>query len=774
MPTEATSPLPLTGVRVLEWAEGIAGPTAGWLLAECGADVVKIERPEGDPLRERLGFHVLNRGKQGMVIDLADPQRRERFRRLAAACDVVIVDDVERRLDQSGLGYDAARWPSLVWCAVPTFPSDREWAGLPAQDPLVEAAGGLSAMQWSYAKTPVHFVTPMASYALGFLAALGIASALCTRARVGSGQRVDASVLAAAMFLQSGTYVRGEKHEGSLAAQASDPRGVFPTYGLYETSDGWMFVGALTEAFWTSLATLLERPDLLTDPGIPHNPLAMTPPAIRERLRGELEPIFRSQTTGEWLRRFELADIPGGRVQSRREALDEPLASLTGVVVDVDDAELGATRQPGAPVRFAGSAPRPHAPAPRLDADAAPRFALRGASSGCSGNDGMAGPLADIRVLDVTSFIAGPLCPMLLADLGADVIKIETATGDPFRVAAFGFEGWNRGKRSVVLDLKNAAGAAAFLRLAQCADVVVENFRPSVMPRLGLGYADLAKSNPRLVYAGISGFGAEGPECDKPGFDPIMQARSGLCRAQGGDGEPVLHQVAYTDYMTAAVAAFAIAAALYERENTGRGRRVDISLFRTSFAMQAAEMIQCAGRMDAPIGGSDLLGRNAFVRAYATRDDWIFVAAGERAHVQALLAALAIEPTASSATADEPVDGATARRIAGALARLSSEVALARLRSRGVPVVRCLTFAGVFESAALRRCALITDVDHPRLGKISQTGPFVRFSRTPSSPPRPAPALGEHGEEVLREAGFTPAEIGELIATVGRSACAAT
>jgi len=768
---------PLAGVRVLEWAEGIAGPTAGWLLAECGADVIKVEQPPGDPLRDALGFHVLNSGKRGLVLDLDDEERRERFRRLAAVADVVIVDEVEAQIERAELGYDAARWPSLIWCAVPAFPRHREWAGLPPDDALVEAAGGLAAMQWSYGATPVCFVTPMTSYAAGFVAALGIAAALRARSAGGRGQRIDTSGLAAAMLLQSGTYVRGEGHAGSLAGLASDPRGVFPTYGLYQTADGWMFVGALTEAFWTTLATLLERTDLLVDPSLPQNPLAMGRREVRERLRAELEPIFRSQTTGEWLRRFAEHDVPAGAVQSRREALAEPAASLGGIVIEIDDPELGPIRQPGAPVEFAGARARVPTPAPRLDRDAAPRFtAHRAAVARASGR--VTAPLGGIRVLDLTSFIAGPLCPMLLADLGAEVVKIESTSGDPFRVATYGFEGWNRGKRSVVLDLKRDRGSKAFLRLVESADVVVENFRPAVMPALGLGYETLKTINPRLVYTAISGFGPDGPEAARPGFDPILQARSGLCRAQGGDGaedEPVLHQVAYTDYMTGTLAAFATVAAVYEREHSGVGRRVDASLYRTSFAMQAAELVECAGRMPAVRGARDRIGTSAFERAYATRDGWVFVAAHEPRAASTLLSVLEIETSPRRGAEDDGSNGAVAQRIAAAVAASSSESLLARLAAAGIAATPCLTFDDVLTSGALRRCGLICDVEHPALGTLSETGPFLRFSQTPCVAPRPAPALGEATAEILSRAGLSRVEIEALSAPAAdRNACVAT
>src|SRR5207247_1508642 len=178
--------------------------------------------------------------------------------------------------------------------------------------------------------------------------------------------------------------------------------------------------------------------------------------------------------------------------------------------------------------------------------------------------------------------LAGPVCPMRLADLGADVVKVESAEGDPFRMGAFGFVGWNRGKRSMVLDLKRAEAREVFRDLARQADVVVDNFRAGVMERLGLGWETLHDVNPRLVHTSITGYGSSGRLATRPGFDPVFQARSGLMQAQGGEDEPVFHMIAYTDYSAGTLGALATLAALFARERTGRGQRVDVSLFRTA------------------------------------------------------------------------------------------------------------------------------------------------------------------------------------------------
>ncbi|MGH7859602.1 MAG: CaiB/BaiF CoA transferase family protein [Candidatus Binatia bacterium] len=287
-----------------------------------------------------------------------------------------------------------------------------------------------------------------------------------------------------------------------------------------------------------------------------------------------------------------------------------------------------------------------------------------------------------------------------------------------------------REARSLVLDLKKPEGRSAFLRLVETADVVVENFRGGVMKALGLGYEALSVRNPRLVYTAITGFGSDGPAAGKPGFDPVMQARSGFCRAQGGDDEPVLHQVAYTDYMAGTLAAFATVAALLERERTGYGRHVDVSLYRTAFAMQAAEIVESGGRLPERKGGRDFLGRGALYRAYPTRDGWIFLAVSETRQADAIAAALDL-PGDASGLLVEPAHGAVADRIASAFAGREKEALATELRRLGVPAAPCLGFDEVFRDPHLLANGLIHESAHPRLGIVRQTGEILRFSRTP-------------------------------------------
>ena len=736
---------PLAGVHVVEDATSLAATYAGFLLAELGAEVVRVEARDQPRLPGDL---VLQRGKRSLD-RAADATRRA----LLAGADVLLRD-----------GGVAPPGDGVIDCSVTTWGTRPHPRALPDSEPLVHAATGVQALQWSWGQRPVWLVTPMAAYMTGMLGALGVTAALFAERRGAPAQRVEVSSVSGALALNSGTYVRGPGHRGYLAA-TGDPLGLYPTYGLYRTADGWLFVGALTQAFWVNLMTLLERVDLLVHPLLQVSPLAFGTPEIRTLVRTSIEPLFAARPTAEWTRLLRDADIPCGAVQSRTGFLHDPEAELLGLVADVDDPVLGRTRQAVAPAEFSDTpAPAPRAaPRPGADTDALATAGWRRAPA--AGGPGPTSCLEGVRVLDLTSFIAGPFCPMLLADLGADVVKIESADGDPFRMTAFGFVGWNRGKRSLVLDLKRPEGATVLLDLARAADAVVDNFRAGVLDRLGLGWDRLHAANPRLVHTSITGFGSSGPLAALPGFDPVFQARSGLVAAQGGADEPVMHVIAYNDYCAGALGALATVAALVARERTGRGQRVDVSLFRTAYAAQAGEMVDYPGRPPLPVGGRDFAGSSAGARLYACRDRWLCVVASspdERAALGRLAGTVLAD--------DAPADGAAAQAVAAFLASLPRADALARLDAAGVPAAACLDFDELFTDDFLA-ARFFTTQDHPELGRLQMPGPFIRFSATPIVYQRSAPLLGAGGADVLAALGYAPERIARLVAdgVVGRS-----
>ncbi|HEY8491645.1 MAG TPA: CoA transferase [Dehalococcoidia bacterium] len=356
---------------------------------------------------------------------------------------------------------------------------------------------------------------------------------------------------------------------------------------------------------------------------------------------------------------------------------------------------------------------------------------------------------------------------MMLADYGADVVKVEFLEGDAFRSFGYGFLGWNRGKRSLAVQLKHPKGRDLVHRLVRDADVVVENYRPGVARRLGLDYETLREINPRLIYASVNAYGDGGPYVEKPGFDPLIQARSGLMAAQGGPGNPpVYYTCAVCDYAGAQALAFAVVAALYARERTGRGQHVATSLTAMALLAQAGDFIFYEGRPPEPPGGPDLLGRTATYRHYRCADGWLFLALTEPDGWRGLAQALGRPHLAAEYPGAEAVAAPAAGPLAAALesAFAGEPVAawLERLDRAGVPAAPVLNVAALFDDPHVRANDLLAEHEHPRWGRVQQTGLLVQFSETPGILQRPAPLLGQHTREVLREAGLTDGEIAAL------------
>ena len=674
---------PLADLVVHEDTAGLAGTFAGHLLAGLGAAVHRSRAS---------AFPLLDRRKRSVA---------------PASPDVTLVDEAGRLA------------PGPIACSVRAWGRTGPRTVLPPDEALVQAATGVQALQWSWSGRPVWLATPVVSYMTGMLGALGIAAAHLGRVRGLPGQALHTSGLQAAFALNSGTYVTGPSHQSALLV-GGDPRGVYPSYSLYPTADGWIFLGALTQPFWVKLATFLERIDLLVDERLQGNPLTFGQPALRAFVRAELAPIFARRTTAAWIEVLRGADIPCGAVQSRTQYLVDPEVRAAGLVGDAWEPPAAALVQAGAPAT------------PRVGT---PRAAC----------------LEGLRVLDLTSFIAGPVCPMLLADLGADVVKIETPDGDPFRMTAYGFHGWNRGKRSLVLDLKRPEGRDVLLDLVRTADVVVENFRAGVMERLDLGWERLQAVNPGLVFTSITG--AEGATAALPGFDPVFQARSGFMTAQGGHDDPVFHMIPYNDYCAGTLAALGTVAALAARAHGHRGQRVRASLMRTALVDQAAHMT------DVRPGGRDYLGPSAARRLYACADGWVCLAAstdGEAAELGALAGV-----TLGAAT---PAQGPEAECVATTLAGLGRDDALARLAAQAVPAAPCLGFGELVDDAHVRANGMLVTMEDATLGAVTLGGPLVDFERTPIRYRRLGPGHGEHSRELLGEAGYDDARIAALVA----------
>lgn len=361
-------------------------------------------------------------------------------------------------------------------------------------------------------------------------------------------------------------------------------------------------------------------------------------------------------------------------------------------------------------------------------------------------------PLDGIVVTDLTSYIAGAYAAMMLADLGAAVVKVESLQGDAFRELP-GFFGWNRGKRSIAVDLKAPEGRAVVERLAARSDVVMENMRPGAAERLGLGEARLRELNPRLIYCSVTAFGGSGPHADRPGFDPVFQALGGIMDLQGFGGPPQYVRLPITDYYCAALATQAILAALFVRERTGRGQRVETSLLQAVFALQSGTVVRYAGR-------PNLVRDNPTYRLYRAGDgEWFFLACGNQAFWGKLCAALGLERLA-----DDPRFGSWLLRIENRDALLPVMEAafgsrprahwLEVLAAHDIPAAPVQTLDAFLADPAVRHHAMVREYDHPDVGRLRLMGLPLRFSQTPPRDPGPPPGLGQHTADVLAELGY--------------------
>jgi len=395
------------------------------------------------------------------------------------------------------------------------------------------------------------------------------------------------------------------------------------------------------------------------------------------------------------------------------------------------------------------------------------------------------GPLAGVRVIDLTTVVLGPSATQVLGDLGADVVKVESPGGDVARAAGLGrspgmshvFLNANRNKRSVVLDLKDPQHRDALLALCAQADVLVYNIRPAAMQRLRLGYEDVSAVNPRIIHAGGFGFGQDGPYASRPAYDDLMQAMSGSADLLGRvlpenpDGNrPTYVPVNFCDRVSGLHLVYAITAALYARERTGVGQAIEVPMFETMAAFVLADNLGGA-TFDPPegeMGYSRIVSRGR--QPYATRDGHLALLPYNDKQWREVLelfgrTELAADPRFTTQAARSRNAEAVYAFIAGEVARRDTAEWLELLRETDIPHARINAIEDLRGDPHLHAVGFFESYRHPHEGDLVRTRHPVEFSATPASVRRPAPRLGEHTAEVLREAGLDEATIGRLAGT---------
>jgi len=385
-------------------------------------------------------------------------------------------------------------------------------------------------------------------------------------------------------------------------------------------------------------------------------------------------------------------------------------------------------------------------------------------------------PLAGIRVVEIGNYMAGPYCGMQLADLGADVVKVEHPTaGDLARLLeplasgeSGNFARLNRDKRSLAIDLKREEGRAIFRRLAERADVIVENLRPGTMGDLGLPPASLLEANPRLVYVAVTGWGLDGPYADRPALDIIVQGQSGLMSITGEEGgAPVKVGVSIADLTAALYATIATLAALRARERDGRGQLVDISMFESAVSLAVWEAGVYFGSGEVPRAAGSAHKLVAPYQAVAASDRHFILGATTPPNWTAFCRVVGLEPLETDARfADANARRRNREALVVAIEKMTrtkpAEHWLALLRTAGVPCGEIADYGDVFNDEHLLARKFFVDLEHPVLGTLRGLGSPMRLGRTPVRHRRAGPRLGEHTADVLRELGWSDADVDDL------------
>ena len=386
----------------------------------------------------------------------------------------------------------------------------------------------------------------------------------------------------------------------------------------------------------------------------------------------------------------------------------------------------------------------------------------------------MPGPLSGLRILDLTSMISGPVATMMLADQGADVIKVEALSGDLVRGAGPNRSGItstflssNRSKRSIALDLKSDAGAEILRQLIRTAEVFVQNFRPGTIERMGFSEADVRAIRPDIVYVSISGFGESGPYAHQRVYDPVIQALSGLAaiQADGASGRPKMIRTIIPDKTTAVTAAQAITAALLHRERTGEGQHVRLAMLDTMVAYLWPE-----GMSGYTLVGKEVRSARAQLSPdliFATTDGYITAGAVSDKEWRGMCEALGHPEWVDDprfASINDRAEHVTERLelTAGVLQTNTSAHWLARLDAHGVPCAPVLSRDDLLEHEQIQANEILAEYEHPIAGTIRQPRPAARFDRSPSAIRRHAPGLGEHTAQLLDEIGYDAQQIETL------------
>ena len=738
-------PSVLEGIRVIDFGQYIAGPLAAMLLGDQGADVIRID-PPGGPRWKTPANATWNRNKRSIALDLKKDADRETARQLVAGADVVIENFRPGVMDRLGLGAAAfedgcaAANRRLIYCSLPGFGADDPRAQVKAWEGVLGAAtgayrssdgtsNGTSGASHASQGRPVYTVVPYSSAYAAFLCAVTVAMALNARARSGLGQRVEIPLFDATFTVVG---ARGLLVNGKPEAEPA-----FNWSRQLPCKDGRWFMYVANnkkfEAFIKSIGM-----DQWRDAKLPPKELAQ-----------KFDEVMRTRTAKEWEDIVAEIGSEGVICHSSSEWLNHRQALESKIIADYDDPELGRFRGPGINTRLSVTPGAVRTPRPKTDAhrvEILQELAERKPASpmdAATGGEVLRSALQGVKVVDLCIVLAGPTCARTLAEFGADVIKIDS----PNKGTVLRHNDINRGKRSVLLDLKTKGGLEIFWKLVDQADVVLQNFRSGVAEKLGIDYERVRARRPDIVYGSMNTFGHIGPYANRPGHEQIGQAVSGM-QVRYGSAKPATAPFAANDYGTGLMACYGVALALLHRRRTGEGQFVDSALAYTATLLQSALLQDYKGKQWNEPHGQEATGSGPLNRLYQASDGWLFLAAraGELAHCVEL---------ADLANHDERSGADLQRELEARMHGRSVAAWVDILNKAGIGAHRVVpSLVELMTDPLVQARGLAITRDHEGFGPITTTAPGVKLSRTPMTVGRPAARPGSDAASVLAEIGM--------------------
>ena len=767
----------LEGLKVLDLSWGIAGPMTGMLLADHGAEVTRIEPPQGDPFAELSGTRVWLRGKRRATLDLTEPTDRDVFVALARTADVVIESFAPGVATKLGIDHETllAANPRLVHCSITGYGETGQHADRPAYDALVAARTGQQFESRGTVGTTIGRVSgapilegyeapegmmigadrdgplfsgvPWISVATFYNASVAINAALVARATTGRGQHVHTSMLQGALATTVCAWIRAEDSErNGFNSWIFDPRA---PKGFFRGSDGrWTHHWVPLPSFILNAGEMdaLEPGPELKAPR--DAPMRISPAAedmiVLHAFYDQMRDAVGKFPAADWTALAAQIGVPVQTVRSPEEALLDPLLLEDGSVVEVDGIRMvGRTYQfektPPPPIRGV-AAPGEHTAAVRAEA-----AAITATPAAAPDGTPLSSPLEGVVVLDLGLAVAGPFGTQLLADLGATVIKVNNAVFDAFWMQTSIAMSCNRGKQSITIDLKRPEGLAVFHDLVRTADVVQHNMRYDAAERLGVDHESLKTINPNLIYCHTRGHDPE--RMLLPGNDQTGAALAGASWMEAGvesGNMPIWPNTSLGDTGNGYLSAIAILQALYHRAKTGEGQFVDTAILYAHLLNCSMAWVGADGELsERPVVDAAQTGWDDRYRLHETADGWLCVALVTDQHVDDFARLTA--------------DGITTR---------SAVEWFAVLDAAGVPceVANRDFVLSLHDDPELRAKGWIASYEQPLVGRLEMAGLLFDFSETPGVIQGPPLVPGQDTRTVLHTIGYDDERIDKLVA----------